>query len=339
MRESTIHRPALLGIPGAYRREASRIVASAAQPDLFDGPVTLDGVDGNTRTEVQAVRAFCRVGEAFGLRAAALAEWHAMFDRGAAPHPAGALARECLDALPDLLLRCRTLAQFQDREGKGGAYAEVWKRSSSLRQLLALRSRLNRDVGNGLQVEQDGSATVFTMLGSVRLRVDVHLRVFDFDWVPPAEHEAPWRRPPIRLTGPGTWVAGWLARRQAGCPIKTEHGEAAACSWLLAEAGVADELDSWLAIMKAHPSWPQAAVQLTAATFGKFAPCYSAARVQTVWRHAGLYRELAEHALALVPLMPAIHERCEPRVADFGGLRDLRRTGSIVDSRRQGGAG
>jgi hypothetical protein len=135
MAASTIERPALLGRPGAYAREAARLQAHARSPGLFDLPIAESGPSGHTRTEAEALRAYRMLAEAFGLGGDALAEWHDLFAHGVAPRPDGSLLRIDAATLADLMLRVRTLAQYHDREGRGAAWMRIGRRGRPLQRL------------------------------------------------------------------------------------------------------------------------------------------------------------------------------------------------------------
>jgi hypothetical protein len=136
MRHSTIRHPALLAQPRVYEREAARLLAHARAPGLFDLPLPVDGPQGHTQAELEAIRAFDMLGQAFGLSAGAQAEWHAMVSRGDAPRGDGELLRENTDQLADLLLRAQTLAMYHDRKGQGAHWIRVWRRVRILRKHL-----------------------------------------------------------------------------------------------------------------------------------------------------------------------------------------------------------
>ncbi|MRD47432.1 hypothetical protein GHT07_09095 [Caenimonas koreensis DSM 17982] len=136
MRDSTIHHPALLAHAGRFVREAKRIGANARSAGLFDLPIEANGLNGHTLREAEAIRALRMLGEAFGLHGDALVEWHKLIVSGDEPRVDGGLVRTHRAALPDLLLRAHTLALFQDREGHGGEYLRVWRRTKPLRRLL-----------------------------------------------------------------------------------------------------------------------------------------------------------------------------------------------------------
>ena len=136
MRESTILHPALLGQFNRYAKEVAGIEAKARAPGLFDPPTEADGLHGHTQPEQHAIRAFRMLGEAFALTPQGLVEWHALFARGEVPQADGALMTECLHLLPDLLLRARTLAMYQDRDGRAGVFIRVWQPAKALERLV-----------------------------------------------------------------------------------------------------------------------------------------------------------------------------------------------------------
>ncbi len=146
MTPSTILHPALLGHGRRFARELAAMAAQVRWPGLFDLPVDADGLHGHTQTERQAVRAFQMLGEAFGLHGDALLEWHRVFARDELPPRDGALLRGDRDVLADLLLRARTLAQYQDRDGRAADVMRIWQRARPLRQLIEAGARLHAEL-------------------------------------------------------------------------------------------------------------------------------------------------------------------------------------------------
>ncbi|MBI5277369.1 MAG: PcfJ domain-containing protein [Burkholderiales bacterium] len=326
MRGSTILRPALLGRPSAYRREAARVAGGAGQPGLFDLPLTEHGPDCNTQSEAYVVRTFDHLAEAFGLSGEALVEWHAMFDRGAAPHPMGPLAHGCRTILPDLMQRVQTLALFQDRKGQGHAFMAVWRRARPLKYLFDTRAALLRRMEQGVWVHEEADGVEFTVLDCFTLRVD-HARQSVTFRLPRAEAQrsgAVLDCSYLLVRRPGTWVRYWLDQRV----YRARDGSVnvpATTQWLLEEPGVPERLFGWREVVLRHPLWPIPAMELADATYGKaFSVNAAEGFIGMVWRSMPLYQELADHSPRLAALMPPVHY--DPRLdgRQLNGMGDLR---------------
>ena len=142
MRDSTIHHPALLGHGGRFAREVRRLCAQAGMQGLFDLPIERDGLRGHTQCELAAVRAFTMLGQAFGLQADALVEWHRLVAYGEVPSFDGILVSDHPNVLPDLLMRAQTLALYQDRAGRGAHFMRAWRHAKQLQRVLAFKHEL-----------------------------------------------------------------------------------------------------------------------------------------------------------------------------------------------------
>lgn len=325
MRASTILHPALLGHRDAFAREVARLQTHSRAAGLFDLPVDELGLHGQTVPEHEVLRALQMLGEAFGLPAAALLEWHRLFAFEEMPSLSGALVAGCAGVLPDLMLRARTFTRYQDRERRGSTYMRVWARAKPLQTLLECKARLLKDLERPIRTQEAGALTRIEVLGAIDITIDrsaqqvaICTRVAiapgggrhkTLRWVP--------------VIWPAKWLRYWMLIRD-GLPLAASTPLHQVLRWLMRDpevkrltARLSDEL-------LAHPAWPRAAMDLAGRAYGQAGlPRLHAKTVTWAWRHPRLYGELLAHAPCLVHLMPSVHNQSKGAIP-LEGLRDLR---------------
>ena len=326
MSNSTINHPALLGLPGAFGREAARIQSKARSQGLFDLPVDADGPQGHTATEAEAVRSFEMLGQAFNLPDDALAQWHLLLTHEAMPPLGGALLRGCRGKLPDLMLRARTFAMYQDREGRGAAYMAMWRRAAQLQDLLDCSAQLLRDLERGIEFIDTGAVQHLRVLRVMRIDIDARRQCVDVccPTLPDlGDHDKQARRW-IPVMWPARWVRFWLTcwlaeRKDCSLPM------AGALGWLLRDPQVRDLIARQENELFDHPALPRDAMLLSCEVYWKAGALRPLAELITwAWQCPDLYAELIRHARPLVRLMPAVHRQVPLEVRACAGLRELR---------------
>jgi hypothetical protein len=208
------------------------------------------------------------------------------------------------------MLRARTLAQYRDREGRGGVFIAVWRRAAPLQQLLDLRVALLRDLEDPIHVEEDGLTVRLGVIGAVevavyRLARGVRLRYLP---VPPrADDYLDYEQRDETSLDPAGWLHHWCLIRTASRSLWA-WGPDFIGDWLAQDADVVTALRACGRRLAAHPALPQEAVALAQAAYGPAGVrCMHVSTVTWSWNHPVLYRELLAKAPHLVNVMPAVH--------------------------------